>query len=278
MATYSLTSAQLQTLDNLIIAGNRVGFYLQLYNDTVAAGTPSSQVALFAQISSLSGLPGDAAVHANALAAAEAPVVGGTYPGLIPFSLQIATAEYNAIANANGQFNDANMVGVAQQAWAANGLGGEFPGWVFSNPVTLSPSNWLGYINGAIGGALGSYDFGSLISTWEQSAIYAVPPNCTLNLSADGAYQWYTDSSGNVIPGTVLPTNPGFWNGGAGDLQEDIQQNNAILWTISANDSNDVYLGSNSALSFTGGVSGNWVYACVRRGFRNKVAEIRMGG
>ncbi len=47
MTTYTLSSDQLQQLQSFITAEDRAGFYLQLYNDTVEAGTPSSAVALF---------------------------------------------------------------------------------------------------------------------------------------------------------------------------------------------------------------------------------------
>jgi hypothetical protein len=86
MTTYQLTNDQLQVLGSLILQGNRAGMYLQLYDYTVQAGAPSNQVAVLAQISSLSDLLGDTAVYANSLAAAEASLSGATYPGLIPFS------------------------------------------------------------------------------------------------------------------------------------------------------------------------------------------------
>jgi hypothetical protein len=38
---YQLTSDQIQELQDLLNAGNRAGFYLQFYNDTVEAGAPS---------------------------------------------------------------------------------------------------------------------------------------------------------------------------------------------------------------------------------------------
>jgi hypothetical protein len=139
------------------------------------------------------------------------------------------------------------MVTVAQGVWANNGLGAAFPGWIYSatgqgpggsNFLALLGPNAVGALNAIVGG-IGGLDYANMINTWNQSVIYAVPVNGTLQISNDGAYQWYTDPSGNVIDGTVLPTNPSMWNGGAEDLQKEILQDNAVLWSLSANDANN---------------------------------------
>ena len=119
MAQYNLTATQLQDLQNKLDQDDRAGFYLLLYNDTVQAGAPSSTVAELAQISSLSGFCGNAAIFANMLAEAE---TGTQYPGpLTAFSLEIARDEFSAIQRAGGSFDDTQMVQVGQSAWNDQG-------------------------------------------------------------------------------------------------------------------------------------------------------------